>query len=178
MEHETDAGFDYGLGAMNIDHLTGIRYGVIHHLELGEYWYDAAEADYGLPTCGYCGNEYEGVVPTDDDQWECGSCGKVSSEDEIYSDEPLAWTYTDGGYVMQQDGDSYDIFVIASPYYTLCSFCSPCAPGAGYIMSQNERGIRAYCPGLDWFEDDKAPYTIYRVSDDTVVYQPDLDVKE
>jgi len=59
-----------------------------------------------------------------------------------------------------------DIFITKSPYYTLCNFCSPCAPGAGYIMEQNKNGVKAYCFGHDWFDDGKAPYKVYNVKTD------------
>jgi hypothetical protein len=45
------AGIDYGLGRANVDHETGIRYGVISQHTVGQAWYDSAEAEYGEPHC-------------------------------------------------------------------------------------------------------------------------------
>ena len=36
------AGIDYGMGQSNVDHATGIRYGVIAQNNVGQAWYDAA----------------------------------------------------------------------------------------------------------------------------------------
>jgi hypothetical protein len=50
-------GIDYGLGRTNIDHATGIRYGVIPQNDVLQSWADASNADYGPASCGECGNE-------------------------------------------------------------------------------------------------------------------------
>lgn len=56
MSTQQNIGIDYGLGTTNIDLETGIRYGVISQNEVLQAWADDAEADYGDPTCGHCGN--------------------------------------------------------------------------------------------------------------------------
>ena len=50
-------GVDYGLGRTNINHETGIRYGVISQHDVMQAWCDSAEPDYGTPTCPKCGND-------------------------------------------------------------------------------------------------------------------------
>jgi hypothetical protein len=164
---------DYGRGQTNIDHETGIRYGVIPSHVLGQWWYDGAEGDYGEPLCPECG---DGVVEYDEEKHEgfkgsdgyadyaCESCQLVYGTDMVWPDTPVAWVYENDEYAMEQGGDDSDVFVTRSPYYTWCEYCSPCAPGAGYLLSQMapESGIRAYCPGPDWFEDDP-PIAIYSI---------------
>jgi hypothetical protein len=86
--------------------------------------------------------------------------------------EPVAFTYEDQEYAMEQGGDDPDVFVLRSPFYTLARFASPCAPGAAYLTSQDEDGVKGYAPGLEWFEDGQCPLTLYRVSDDVCVYRP------
>jgi hypothetical protein len=81
-------------------------------------------------------------------------------EDEFA--EPLSYTLDDGEY-KAICGDDGDIFIIKSPFYTLCRFCSPCAPGAGYLMNPDDDGIKAYCFGRDWFDDEQAPYKVFSV---------------
>lgn len=57
-------------------------------------------------------------------------------------------------------------FILKSPYYTYAQFCSPCAPGAGYLPSplkDRPAGNKTYCLGHDWFEDGTAPYRVYSV---------------
>lgn len=175
-----------GMGLTNIDKETGIRFGVISQNECVQAWADSAESDYGPPCCPKCGNEADDInadgVPDLDseaDGWNldgsdyaCLSCQYTFDSDEAYGDEALAWNLDDGEYKATQSGGDGDIFILKSPYYTLCSFCSPCAPGAGYLTS--EGNVKAYCFGHDWFYDhpehpNVAPYTVYRVSDDSVV---------
>lgn len=185
------AGIDYGLGRTNIDHATGIRYGVISVHAITQAWYDTAEADYGDPTCPKCTGP---VVEYDDDrhgeceighvfkpysrisanEYVCEQCKHVLASEECYSEDPHGYTYTEDGLQAESCLDS-DVIVTRSPYYTYGPFCSPCVPGGVTLDPSNgqaytaETGIKAYCFGHDWFDDGKAPYTVYRVADDTEV---------
>ena len=125
---DKSSGFDYGLGTTNIDHETGIRYGVIPAHEIMSVWAEEPEAVYD-----------------DDEQHD---------PEEENMNEPVAFVISDGAYEAQQGTDDSDVFFTKSPYYTWCSFCSPCAPGAGYLLSPRDpgEGIKAYCPPHDWFE--------------------------
>jgi ribosomal protein L37AE/L43A len=182
-------GIDYGMGQTNIDRETGIRYGVIHHGEICQAWSDSSEADYGDPTCPKCGGKAvdttdpEGDVHPGDDgarddytvlhhacgDWACDDCRMLFDGEDAYGEEPNGYYLDDGEYVATQSGDDCDVFVLKSPYYTRAAFCSPCAPGACYLLSPCEDGAKAYCFGHDWFDDGIAPYPVYRVSDDTLV---------
>lgn len=74
--------------------------------------------------------------------------------------------------IMQGGGDDSDIFVIKSLYYCWAPPCSPCAPGAGYLMSadKNKNGrhhpFKTYCLDSSWFPGGKAPYKYYEVDSD------------
>ena len=128
------AGIDYGRGMSNIDHETGIRYGVINQNKVLQAWADSSEPDYGMP-----------------------------EENELPEDaEPLGF-YLDDGKYEAHCGDDGDIFITKSPFFTFCKFCSPCAPGAGYLQNPIEGGVKAYCFGNDWFEDNRMPYPLYSV---------------
>lgn len=166
-------GIDYGRGVTNIDIKTGIRYGVIHSHEVLQAWADESEGDYGMPSCPECGGP---VVDYDDDihseyvvdertcaDYACEYCEQLYSSKYVYPEEAISFTYEADGYQAEQGGDGHDIFITKSHYYTTCQFCSPCAPGAGYIMNTVKDGIRAYCFGHDWFESGKAPYPVYDV---------------
>jgi hypothetical protein len=85
---------------------------------------------------------------------------------ECYPEDPHAWTLDEGedGLRASQGGDDSDIFVMSSPYFTRASYCSPCAPGACYLLSPDEDGDKAYCFGHDWFKDGKAPYPVFLVA--------------
>jgi hypothetical protein len=162
MEKNSGPGIDYsGGGLVNRDNKTGIHYGVISQNEVLQAWADSSEARFPCEDCEY-NVDNEGC----DDCMDC---------------EPLEYTYDDEGYVCQQSADDPDIFIIKSPYYTFCGYCSPCAPGAGYLMDyykpkKNTLGadyykeyaemkgyIKSYCFGHNWFDDNKAPYPVYDV---------------
>jgi hypothetical protein len=133
-----NAGIDYGMGLTNIDHATGIRYGVISQHSVLQAWCDSAEAIYP---------EFDG-----------------GDMDEGADAEPEGWTYEGDGYQLVDCLDS-DIMVLKSPYYTHAPFCSPCVPGAGNLeqASDDKELPRVYCLGHDWFDDKCAPYPVYNV---------------
>jgi len=144
-------GIDYGHGLTNRDTKTGIRYGVIPAHAVGEAWYESSEPDYGKPHCPECETEL-------DDSLECKLHGEIQPED-AYPEEPFGFSYSQDGYEAYQGQDG-DIFITKSPFVTRAAFCSPCAPGACYLLSPNESGERAYCFGPDWFENETAPYPV------------------
>lgn len=174
-------GIDYSNGRSNIDHETGIHYGVIPAHAVGERWYEQSDAQYSI-ACPNCGYEFKDQTnnPT-----RCPSCRyRPRDNSEFVSDEPYSFYYDAEGYQAEQSAGSYassdDIFILKSPYYTYCAFCSPCAPGAGYLLDfflvplgtpMHEYATRAeaagypkvFCFGHDWFENDVAPYPVYSV---------------
>lgn len=164
IEHVYPLSIDWGMGLTNIDH-AGIRYGVISANAV-EYWYESGEAQYSPPGCGYCGETLPEGTDMDQTVITCERCGKESSPEECYAEDPTGYTYDKDGYQITQSYGDPDLFVILSPYYTLCNFCSPCAPGAGYLTSAGN--VKAYCLGHDWF-DTIAPYAVYNVADNTLV---------
>lgn len=192
-------GIDYGMGLTNIDPANGIRYGVIPMNSVSQAWGDSSEPDYGEPHCPKCGNpacngesksvqSANGVTvwteqPEHTEDWECSGCGDYRCDDceylfdgdEAFGDEASAWYLGDGEYVAAQSGDDCDIFITKSPYYTFAEFCSPCAPGAGYLLSPNPDGPKTYCFAADWFDSEfePCPYPVYRVDNDECVYTPE-----
>ncbi len=159
---KTYAGIDYGLGKTNVSK-SGIRYGVIPANDVGSQWYDSAEANYGKPTCPKCGNEANKARKSD---FHCPRCKYHFDSDEAYGDTPNSFFVDDGEIKAEQSGDDSDIFVMQSPYFTYAQFCSPCAPGACYLLNSLESpsdNNRAYCLGHDWFEDCVAPYPVYSI---------------
>lgn len=146
---------------INRNSKTGIRFGVISQNEILQAWADDSEADFGNPTCPNCS-----AVLEDADCDECPACKQEVNPDRVYPEEPLCFTYKNEGYYAKQNGGDGDVFVIDSPYFTYAQFCSPCAPGACYLMSYLEEPIeenKCYCFGHDWFDGGKAPYPVYSV---------------
>lgn len=171
----TNKGIDYGLGQSNRNRETGIRNGVIHQNDVGQAWFDASEPYYGKPeefTCPECNQDTR--INTKGDpkiQWgdtvECPNCGHCSECELPDCSEPISHYYEQDGYSAEA-GECGDIFVCKSPYFTYAQFCSPCAPGACYLMNwldgdENCETNKAYCFGHDWFDDNKAPYPVYSV---------------
>ena len=137
----------YGNGTTNVDVKTGIiHYGVINQKEVLQVWADSSEPIY---ICGNC--EHKPDSSGDVQYDECPDC------------EADGFQYEKEGYICTQDYDDMDIFILRSPFYTRCAYCSPCAPGAGDLMSPDNLGPKTYCFGDDWFESGKAPYPIFKV---------------
>lgn len=167
----SSAGIDYGMGTTNVDHATGIRYGVISQNDVSQAWCDSSEAQYGKPSCPKCGNaakEYDGNEDFESGcgcaDFQCDLCEYVFDSQEAYGEEPQGYTFEDDGYLCEDCLDS-DIIILKSPFYTFARFCSPCVPGAGNLNDAGDvnYGVVTYCFGHDWFEDGKAPYPVYSV---------------
>lgn len=171
-------GIDYsGTGATyNRDAETGIRYGVISTHSLGEFALDDVEYNYGEPTCPKCGNptaEYDEEKHDAYEQYRkhgcsdhaCDDCQITLDSGDCYPDEPHGWSIDDGEYKVIDCLDT-NATVIKSPYYTYAQFCSPCVPGACSLDSplNSTDGVRCYCFGHDWFDDDIAPYPVFSVA--------------
>ena len=172
------AGIDYGCGTQNVDRATGIRFGVISQNSVNlDCWADA-EPDYGKPHCPECGDEcldssHESVTDAewnDGKDYACAKCEACYWSDSVFPDEALSYSYEREGYKLTDCLDT-DIFILESPYFTWAQFCSPCVPGAGNLdtPTEPENGAKCYALGHDWFEDGRAPYTVYRVADGSIV---------
>jgi len=204
------AGIDYGaLAGSNRDEKTGIHYGVIPANDIGESWFEASESNYGEPHCPECGNAVVGIdheeVPdfsepqsvsddgTEESVWEnegsdyaCLSCHKTLDGEDCYGEEPISFYLNDGEYDAEQTYDDYDVFITSSPFYTRAQFCSPCAPGAGYLRNPCPTGPKTYCFDPSWFYPNAeeevtgtydgrktaCPYPVYRVDTDECVFMP------
>lgn len=186
----TYPGIDYSMGQSNVDKATSIHNGVIHQNRVGQAWYDGSEAYYGDPHCPKCGNDAvesgsENDDGTDDEgeevkreeyesarhscgDYACDRCKYRFDGEEAFGDSPISHFVDDGEY-SAECGESGDIFVMKSPYYSKSQFCSPCAPGAGHLAKPCVDGPKTYCLGHEWFENGRAPYPVYRVSDDSLV---------
>lgn len=137
---------DYGYGLTNINHETGIRYGVISQRDVVEAWGDAV-AIFPCDACD-CEKDENGELI---DGRNCDA-------------EPIGWEYDHGGYHAMDCLDSDVIVVIRSPFYTHAPLCSPCLPGAGNLNgATDDSTFEAYCFGHDWFPSGVAPYRVFGV---------------
>jgi len=179
----TNPGIDYGMGKVNIDHETGIRYGVVNQGEVLQAWADSSEAEYDNDHCPECGHD---LRTRKNGNLFCPGCKEFDPETSFDMQEAEAFTYDKDGYICTQSADDPDIFIIKSPYFTYAQFCSPCAPGAGYLMSpftmSKEMPIddslplggyaahaiasgfpKVYCFDHSFFDNGKAPYPVFSV---------------
>jgi len=174
------AGIDYsGPGStVNRDAETGIRYGMISQ--------NSVSGD-ALNDVFQCGDDigFEQMRQQAKDELAAAiesaieNYGKLNAEeaaDDLLDniewhdcDESGPYRYQSEGYVLQTTSDT-ELWVFKSPYYTHAQFCSPCVPGAGNLDSFCTNGPKTYCLGFDWFEDNKAPYNIWSVETDELVY--------
>lgn len=70
-----------------------------------------------------------------------------------------SYLYEDGDLKIQLCSDG-DIFVIKSPFVCNAQYCSPCAPGAGYLPNPCDSGPVCYCLPEDWFDSENpCPYS-------------------
>lgn len=131
-------GIDYGHGLTNINHETGIRYGVISQNTVCQAWSETSEPDYGEPTCPKCGAEF----PNAEDIEECGVCGE-NMDAWAENLDPRGYIVDEGEYKATDCLDS-DIMILESPFYTYAPFCSPCVPGAGNLDGADKPHVELF----------------------------------
>lgn len=182
-------GIDYGLGQSNVDKETGIRFGMIAQNSLKpealddvfngrDLGYENAEkelkdklrsaledyySDYKAPDSK--GSRLDHAVDAAFDALDGWADNLESSGPYFYESEETLQT-TDRG----------ELWVFKSPYFTYAQFCSPCVPGAGNLdnpCDPDAGAPKTYCLGHDWFDDGKAPYRLWRVSDGAEVLAND-----
>lgn len=184
-----NAGIDYGMGKINIDMETGIRYGVIGFNRVCQAWCDASEAEYPPNECPRCGTEVNEFADYEEDEdipshgkrnrpieddYYCPNCKIGFSDFDFDGAEPISHNLDDEEYQAAQSQDSPYIMIFKSLFYTKSRYCSPCFPGAGDLDSPDEDGVPTYCFGPDWF-DGPCPYPVWEVKTDKLVYTPQKD---
>lgn len=149
----------------NMNPETGIRYGVIPQNDVLQAWCDSSEPWY-FPGCPHCGDEIDQEIIdsacNDFGEVRCPHCNEVLNSGDFGNEEPTCY-YVDDGETVAECGESGDIFVTSSKFFTFAPLCSPCALGACYLRDANEYGEKSYCLGHDWFDDGVAPYPVYSV---------------
>lgn len=190
MNTTTYIGIDYSLGQSNVDKETGIHYGMIAQNSLNP---DALEDVFRARDLGYEQAEKELKdklrSALEDYYPDYKSASDKASRLDYAVDNAFdaldGWAdnlESSGPYYYEseetlQTTDNGELWVFKSPYYTYAQFCSPCVPGAGNLDTPCEPDSGApktYCLGADWFEDGKAPYRIWRVSDNSEVVSDNL----
>ena len=167
------SGIDYGMGRTNIDRETGIRYGVISDRDLASHAWDtiyseATDLDYEEAVENARSELAHAIKSALTDYSTSFDANELA--DSIIDDLDFNLEYAADGvrYLYDKDGETFnvlsdgDIMITSSKFYTLCAFCSPCAPGAGYLGSDGD--VKTYCLGPDWFSaENPMPYTCFSV---------------
>jgi hypothetical protein len=185
---QVHSGIDYGQGQTNIDTETGIRYGVIHSNRLASHAWDditssGEDLDYteAIQDLTYqISSSLKGILADIDSSFDCKEAAEgIASDLDLNIESSGDCTR----YLYEGEDETFnvcsdcDIFVTKSKYYTLCSYCSPCAPGSGSLGSEGE--VKAYCLGPDWFDSDNPmPYRCFYVENDCEVLEAYLHVVE
>lgn len=173
------AGIDYGSGRANVHPETGIRYGVISVHSLGEWTVGEAESIYPEKVeveCPKCGQSFEtDNLDADDQTCPDEKCEEEFSDHSLYELEPIGWDYAPNDPLYETDySESLNcVFVTKSPFFTYGAYCSPCAPGAVDLDTAlpPDEGQKAYCFGVDFFDDNKPPYSVWSVETGELVYE-------
>lgn len=177
MNTNISRGIDYSGhdSTINRDIETGIRYGVIpqnaiYPDSLGQIFegrnlgYELAESELKNKLRDVLSDYFSDYKHNNVSQLDMAVEDAFNSLDDwthnLELNGPYYWT--EKGYALQTN-DCEDVWVFKSPFYTHAQFCSPCAPGACYLLNPCEQGEQAYCLGHDWFEDGTAPYPVFSV---------------
>jgi hypothetical protein len=193
LPHYNDLSF-LGDDAPNVDHATGIRFGVIHSNCLSsdaiadiqdngeDLTYAAAAEDAKAQirsAMSDCLEEIIGYRTKSALDSAVAVVWESISQDynDGYDPDGSTYLYESGGYKITLCADG-DLFVELSPYYALRGLCSPCAPNAGHLNTDGE--YRTYCLAPDWYMDtdedpdgDRPDFDIYNVADGTIAYAAD-----
>lgn len=152
----TYRGIDYGMGQLNIDKATGIRFGVIsqHSLmpeALDDCWQNSRDLTYEAAVAEFkrklerCENDDELNELIAEELGErvakrVGFQRRETGLEEVwesicdywndaYQADDHDWLYEQDGYKLTNCLQS-DVFILSSPYFTYAQYCSPCVPGA------------------------------------------------
>lgn len=104
-------------------------------------------------------NQCEEECCFSDSYEQVGDCTRVSYE------SPTIKGHTDSGG---------DMRIYKSPFVTWAQFCSPCAPGAGYLRTPCVEGVGTltYCLPNGWYPDGECPYPYWNVETGEKVFTP------
>lgn len=135
-----------------------------------------------LQAAGWTEEQIDNFTPKRD--YFCVACRKSFDSDRVFGEEPLGH-YIDNAEYSGTVGSDNDLMLVRSPYYTHTQYCSPCAPGAGHLehpfdrewvydlrlrcLREERPGVRAYCLGGDWFDQDRPPYHVYAAASGVLV---------
>lgn len=153
--HTDYKGIDYGMGLSNISE-EGIRYGVISANKVAGWILDILVPVYSS-YCPECTKELTNKELEDMKEDICPYCEKSI---DLTGDEPSGWISEDPDLDLFYDQDTNDIWILKSKVAVNAQFCSPCAPGAGYIANICKEGPLTYALPLDLFDEfSPAPYS-------------------
>ena len=155
-------GIDYSTGTENRDLETGIHYGVIPQHEVLQAWADSSEPYYH-PACPKCGGDISENDMFSD--FDCPSCEQSIRDVDFHDVEPASF-FVDDDEIEAECGESEDIFIFKSKYYTHAQFCSPVV---GCLVNPCLSGPKTYCFGHDWFEAGKASYPVFSVETGEII---------
>lgn len=138
-------GIDYGMGRVNINHETGIRYGVIPQNDVLQAWAETSEPDYGPASCGECGSE---AIEIGDVPFDLDDCKTIRQDGWCRKHDvlriPKAYRDSCGGKKEWHDeGRDYACLHCARSFYSQDAFGEE--PVNGFVVDDGE--YKATCGG-------------------------------
>lgn len=148
MKTTTYAGINYaGHTNANRDAQTLIRYGVIHSNAINPDAFsdiqdNGTDEDYAAFVSeikSRIRSAIESFMPSSRIEDNVESAFEAISDEIDYdsSGDCTRYSYNKDGYELQTMSDG-DIFISKSKFFTYAQFCSPCAPGACYLLNPLE----------------------------------------
>lgn len=166
----------------NFDTVTQCHYGVISNHSVNQdalsdiydsgenlsYAYAVSEVKASLRSAlsDYFSDYKHGETSKLDDAVDAAFEAISDDFNDGYEGQDEQYLYSRDGYEISNSPSLVCLFVQKSPYYTYTRACSPCAPNAG-DLDNSDGELKTLCLGHKWFDDEKAPYPVYRVADDS-----------
>ena len=156
---------------VNMNHETGIRFGVIHFESVDQQWCERSQQVFSS-CCPFC--KSTNLSGDDNGKLTCGDCFGLYDEDQLEDSDEALGEYFNDHYDMTREHGSPYIMVTKSPFYTFTRLCSQCFPNAGnldeFYSDSVLNGFKTYCLGHEWFNDGTAIYPVMSVETDKLVY--------
>lgn len=135
---------DYGMGKTNLDHETGIRYGVVSMNSLNSWVYEEFMAHGESLTMREIEEDFRAENPDAGDDAVADYLSEVQIEEENFRLER-------DGMILELShlGGAPIIFVVKSPrVVSVGSLCSPCCPGAADLDSDEKTDVSDMHPDI------------------------------
>lgn len=132
----------------NVNHETGIRYGIIHINSLSEWIWDEIFQTGENLSYNSAWEDYKAENDIDENQEDIDDL-RQEFADSYYGDNDIYAGELDG--IHYQTTSNGELFVFFSPHLTKARLCSPCVPNCGDLDNIDwDHGYECYDVPSDW----------------------------